>query len=572
MKKAYVIYIILIMSFGCRERINQDDRRNSIEDIANQYFERYLRTFPEKTYFIDSMLPNNVDITLNDSISIHRWETFEDSLYAQVLLIEEEKLNSQKERVIFWALKEHLFQSISKRVCNKHLWNISHLDGWQTYWFYLAQLQPVDSFLERKDAISRWNNIPKYVDTEIENLQKGLAQGYSMPKEIVNMVIEQLKSITNSGMDNNPFLSPAIRAKDENFKQKWSNLVKDVIIPSFEKYTNYLEDIYLSQARDSYALSDLPNGSECYQAYIREHTSLEISGNDIFQKGSEIVLRNKDDILKLGSELFGINQFEAIINQIQKDSTNYFSSAEEKINQSQALMKIAKEESIRWFSKLPSTEVTIKPYAKYEGGEGRYEMATKTNPPYFRLRTENLEQDKKSRNEVLVFHETYPGHHIQIGLEKDLGANHPIFNLFSFTGYVEGWARYSEQLAEEMNLYQTNMALIERRAWQARGMVVDPGIHLNNWSKEKAINYIMESGFDETTAIGLFYRAVIMPGQLTSYDVGGEEIKSLRQQAEDELGVDFEIKAFHDKILENGVIPMAVLSRNVQNWIDDEKN
>jgi uncharacterized protein (DUF885 family) len=182
----------------------------------------------------------------------------------------------------------------------------------------------------------------------------------------------------------------------------------------------------------------------------------------------------------------------------------------------------------------------------------------------------NPEQQRKGGNEITTYHETYPGHHLQIGIQNDIEGLHPISRLIRFASFSEGWARYSEQLAEEMGLYESKAALIERNAWPSRGMVVDPGVHLKGWTKDQAITFIMEAGWSESVALNVYYRILVWPAQLTSYDAGGEEIKALRRLAEDRLKQDFDIKEFHTKILENGSIPLIDLRAIIQEWLDEK--
>lgn len=216
---------------------------------------------------------------------------------------------------------------------------------------------------------------------------------------------------------------------------------------------------------------------------------------------------------------------------------------------------------------LPSTNVIIKPYESYESGTGAYQGATEKKPAYYRINLRDAAKQQKGNNEKLTYHETYPGHHIQIGIQKDLKGLHPISKLLFFTSYVEGWARYSEQLAEEMKLYKTKTALIIRKAWPSRGMVFDPGIHLMNWTKSQVLDFMKESGISEQDALNYYRRVIVWPAQLTSYDVGGEEIKALRKMCKESLGKDFDIKEFHTKILENGAIPLGPLRVLVVDWL-----
>ena len=565
----YFLCVFLIISFlGCTNNKKTKHVSHSITDLANSYHKQYIETFPEMSYLIGDSIVNHTNITSNNIFEMQIWEQFEDTLYDDLLKVNTGNFSNQNEKITYWILKENLEQSIEMRVCKRHLWNVTHMSGWQTNWLYFSELQPVDSPELREQAFERWEKLPTYVSTEIENLKKGLSEGYSMPKEIVILVIDQVQTILSYPIEETPFMSPAKRADNEEFYTQWEAFISEKIIPAFTEYHDFLKNDYLLSARDEVSLLALPSGGECYQAYIRQQTTTHKTGNEIYTLGQEIVADNSRKVIEIGNELYQTDQFSEIIKKQNEDPSNYFKTSEEILETNTLFLENAKKECTKWFSSFPSSEVTIKPYEAYESGEGSYEMATENKPAYFRINLNNPAKQQKGKNEVLSYHEAYPGHHLQIGIERDLKNLHPISKLISFTSYIEGWARYSEQLAEEMGLYQNISALISRRAWPARGMVIDPGVHLKNWTKEQTLDYIMESGFNEEIANSLYQRIVVMPAQLTSYDVGGEEIKALRRLAEKELGSDFDIKVFHEKILENGAIPLSGLRTVIEDWID----
>jgi uncharacterized protein (DUF885 family) len=454
------------------------------------------------------------------------------------------------------------------RICKRNLWNVDHLSGWQAQWTTLADFQPVGTPKLRTQAFERWNKLPAFVATEISNLKKGIAKGYSMPKEIVELVIDQLKVLQEYSMEKSPFMSPAKRDDDPKFKKDWEALVKHTILPSLAKYQDYLVKEYKPKAREAVAISSLPNGSDCYQAYIRKMTTTNKSAEELFQLGQKIVNDNKANVSEIGFEVYNTNEFPEIIQLLLNDPANTFSSSEEILDFDSKLLLKSKNESEKWFAVLPSSDVTIKPYEDHESGVGSYETATGNKPAYFRINLKNLKQQKKSDNEILTIHEAYPGHHLQLGIAKDIKGLHPVSKFIEFGSYVEGWARYSEQLAEEMGLYESKLSLIRRRAYMPRGFVYDTGLHTKNWSKEQVISYIMESGMSADMALTLYQRSIVWPAQLTSYDAGGEEIKALRKIAEEKLGARFNIKEFHTKILENGSIPLSALRTTIEEWIE----
>lgn len=570
--KKYIYLLVLFIFFGCADNSKNQSREVSINVLADSYFSRIIGMHPEYAYYAEIPLEKHDGISSNKLSDVKLWENFEDSLYVELAKLDESKIITKKDKITYWFLKEDLESSIAMRVCKRNLWNVDPESGWQSLWLAIAQIQPVGSKEFRTEAIGRWEKLPIIIEIEINNLKLGISQGYTMPKEIVNKVIDQIQALLDYKIEESPFMLVAKRDGDKEFYEQWKKLISEKIIPVVSKYQYFLKNEYLLAAREDVSVLSLPSGKECYQAYIRKYTSTNKTGNEIFKLGQKIVSVNKNKIEELGEELYNISEFEKIISYLNADSLNYFTTSEEVMETSNRLVEKAKKESEKWFVNLPGTEVTIKPYESYEMGSGAYEQASGEKPAYFRINLNNPKKQQKGNNEVLTFHETYPGHHVQIGLEKEIKNLHPIVKLISFTSYVEGWARYCEQLAEEMSLYESKSALITRRAWPSRGMVVDPGIHIKGWTKIQAVSYMVESGMNKEMALNLYYRSITMPAQLTSYDVGGEEIKALRKLAEDELDKKFDIKEFHSKILENGAIPLSALRKIIEEWIDEKIN
>ncbi len=567
--KNFIYCIVLITCFGCSENIKKETDEPSIVVMADSYYERLLKTFPEAAYYLDIELPEHNGISSNELAALSKWEQYQDSLYGELSKLDLAQITEQTNKITYWLLKEDLEANIGLRICKRNLWDVDHLDGWPSRWTRLAEFQPVGTSELRNQAFERWNKLPAFVTTEISNLKKGIGEGYSMPKEIVDLVIAQLQVLQDYPIADSPFMSPAKRDDNPKFQKDWEALVQNTILPSLSKYQDYLVKEYKSKAREDVAISSLPNGSDCYQAYIRSRTTTNKSADDLFQLGQKIVAQNKADVSKLGFEVYKTNDFAEIIRLITEDSANSFTSAEEILDFNTKLLLKAKKESEKWFAVLPSTEVSIKPYEEHESGVGSYETATGNKPAYYRINLKNIALQKRSDNEILTIHEAYPGHHLQLGIAKDIKGLHPVSKFIEFGSYVEGWARYSEQLAEEMGLYETKFAQIRRRAYMPRGFVYDPGLHTKGWTKEQVINYIIESGMSADMALTLYQRSIVWPAQLTSYDAGGEEIKALRIMAEEKLGERFNIKEFHTKILENGSIPLSALRTTIEEWVTE---
>jgi uncharacterized protein (DUF885 family) len=340
-------------------------------------------------------------------------------------------------------------------------------------------------------------------------------------------------------------------------------------------YRDFLEREYLPNARDALAVTANPNGLDCYKASLRSYTTLNRSPEEVYRIGQETVAANKARVIELGNAKFGTSDLSEIVKRIKAAPDNRFSSEQELIDFSRAVVARAQNESISLFKALPKQEMKVEPFYAFQrgtGGSSYYEPnVDQAKPAYFRINSEIWADETRGGAEVTAVHEGYPGHHMQIALANGLG-NPPITKLTFNSAYAEGWGRYSEMLAEEAGIYKTDYALMSRRLWPARGMAVDPGLHVMGWTREQAVAFMSESGrFTVQEADDIVDRIAVWPGQLTAYDSGGLEIMALRRQAEKELGDKFDIREFHQQVLDGGGVPLGRLRTNVEAWIAEKR-
>ena len=326
-------------------------------------------------------------------------------------------------------------------------------------------------------------------------------------------------------------------------------------------------------ARTELAVTANPDGLLCYEASLQGYTTLDRSGKEVYALGMATVEANKAKVIELGQDAYNLDDFKAIIDRAKADSSDRFGDKEELLQFSRDMVQRAESEMPNWVGNMPSLPVVVVPFEEHEEGTGRsahYRPGTPERPGEYRIPLYEPQGQSRGNAEATAFHETWPGHHLQTAVGQSVEGLHPISQIIWFAGPGEGWARYSEALAEEMGLYNTVAGPIKRRAWPARGMVVDPGIHLFGWTREQAIEFMMVSGrFPDSMGDEMVDRIAILPGQLTAYDSGGLEILALRKRAEDAMGDDFDIQQFHDRILENGTIPLLQLRAHLEAWIAD---
>jgi uncharacterized protein (DUF885 family) len=540
--------------------------------LADNYVAEYVKTFPESAVFSGMTLEHHDGLSDNSPAGLKRWQALEDGWSKELAGIDAAQLFGTPEWVVLGFLREAVESSRQLRVCKYELWPVNQMSGWPFLTTQLAAIQPVGSEQARREALARWGKLPRYLNNELDNLREGLRAGYTTPKANVRLFIEQLDAILAKPVEGWPMYSPASRDESPEFKKAWAALLSGQIKPVVERYNQFLKNEYLGKARESIAIKAHPNGEQCYQASFRSYTTLDRPARETFELGRREVERNLATALAIGKKDFQANDLPTLLERLKQDPANHFTSRDELLKYAQAAVGRAKDHMSKWFSRVPKAEVIVEPYPDFleQTASDSYWPAAEdgSRPAMYRITLFPYQQTTRANAEITAFHEAYPGHHLQLALATERPAAHPITRLVGNSGFSEGWARYAEALAEEMGLYSSNYALANRRLWPARGMVVDPGIHLLGWTREQTVKFVAESGrFDDNTAKALVDRVAMWPGQLTAYDTGALEFFALRKQAQEKLGSRFDIREFHTVLLENGSVTLPMLREQVTHWL-----
>jgi uncharacterized protein (DUF885 family) len=470
-------------------------------------------------------------------------------------------------------LREALEGAKAARIARQELWGVSQFSGWQTQLPQLAALQPVGSAAARDKALARWRQMPRYVDNEIANLREGLRLGYSSPRPIVGLVIGQLEAVLAMPVRTSPLFAPAQNDKTPEFQAAWERLLSGEINPALKRYRDFLKNEYLPKARTSLGMAELPNGKAAYQALFRQATSLDRPAEETYKLGEQAVARNVGQAAEIGRKLYGGADLAEVIKKMASDPNNHFTSREDLLDFSKKAVERARLALPAWFALIPKAQVVIEPIPEFleKTASSAYEAAADgSRPGIYRINLYQPKAQTKANAEATAFHEAYPGHHFQISVAAEQKGRPFIALIVGCGSYIEGWARYTEALAEEMGLYTTEYGRINRRLWPAHGMVVDPGLHVFGWTRERAVRYILDTGrFSPHEAESLVDRIIATPTQLTTYDTGGLEFFALRAKAEKVLGRKFDIKAFHTEVLRYGAVTLPMLREIVDRWIAD---
>ncbi|MET0395616.1 MAG: DUF885 domain-containing protein [Longimicrobiaceae bacterium] len=543
--------------------------------LADEYVREFVARFPEEAEGNGMTIARHDGLTDNSLAARREWEARQDAWAAELARIDGGALWGRPEWVTHGMLREQLEAARGRRVCRRELWPVSHMNGWHANLAELAGTQPVGTPELRAQALARWRRVPRFLDTEVANLREGVRLGYTTPRRNVELVIGQLDALLATPAEESPFFDPARRDSAPEFRAAWRALLEREVAPAVRRYRDYLRDEYRGAAREAVGVSANRDGAACYRASFRGFTTLDRAPEETAALGRARVERNLAEAREVARAAYGTDDVLAVLDRIRADSARRFRGRDDLMAFAQGAVERAAAAAPGWFRTVPRARVEIVPHPAFleRSASDQYAPAAEdgSRPATYRINLYEPERKSRANAEITAFHETYPGHHLQISAAQELPGAHDVTGLVSSGAFVEGWARYAEALAEEMGLYTDPAARVTRRIWPARGMVVDPGIHVMGWTREQAVRYLMETGRGRESAETMVDRIAVLPGQLTAYDTGGLEFFALRERAERELGPAFDVRDFHDAVLGHGTITLPMLREAVDRWIASKK-
>jgi uncharacterized protein (DUF885 family) len=546
-----------------------------VRALADAYLEGFFERNPDQVTLFGVPGRRHDALPDNSLAALRAWQAKEDAWLDQAKKIDPAAITSGPLRGTYAIVREALESSAAARVCRLELWTVSQfVNGWQVQDGYTVTIQPVGTDEARKDALARWSRLPKYVDTEIANLREGLKAGYSAPKGNVRIVIDQMDSLIATPTAESPFDSPSVRDKTPEFAKQFDLLVREQIVPAFTRYRDFLRAEYLPAAREAIGVSANPNGAACYDASVRFHSSLPAPAADVHAIGLREVEHLDAEMQAIGARVFSTGDVPVLLQRARTEKQYLFKNSEDLISRSQAALARAKARIHESFGLLPKADVVIERYPKFreKNGPNEYNPPAEdgSRPAVFFINAYEAEKRSRVEAESTAFHETIPGHHLQIAIALERKEIHPIGRYLGNSGYTEGWALYAERLADEMKLFSTDfdrLGMLSSQALRAARLVVDSGIHTLGWTRQQAIDFMLaHTAEDPTEVASEVDRYIIYPGQATAYMLGKLEISKARDEAQQRMGQRFDLKAFHDQVLEDGAIPVSFLHEKIRAW------
>ena len=567
MNKIYLLYFLFLL-ISCSKYSSKDSLNNliaSYENYKKNKNENYpLGVFTEEIF--------------------ETYANFCDSLKVELNKIDSKKLN--EDDLISYNLLEFVLNETVIKYKYKTHWNPILSDGG----FHLSLTYRVRPITNKKSALSYLKllkSIPNYINQQSTLIKKGIDAGISQPLVIFKGYRSTYeKHITLTAEENfyyTPFKNLPKQLSDYE-KDSLIKAAKDVVlydvIPAFKNVKDFFENIYYPYTRKSIGISETPNGEEYYQSRIDYYTTLNETPKSIHEKGLKEVARIRKKMESIVDEVKFKGDLQQFITFLRMDPQFYAKTPEELLKHARNIAKKLDEQLPRYFKTLPRKPYGVAPVPeaiapKYTGGRYIGTSPESTDPGYYWVNTYNLPSRPLYVIPSLTAHEAVPGHHLQGALNQELPETIPEFrrNLY-LSAYGEGWGLYTEYLAEEMGIYTTpyeHFGKLTYEMWRACRLVVDTGIHAFGWTREKAVNYMADN-----TALSLHEvnteidRYISWPGQALAYKIGELKIRELRKKVQEKLGSQFDIREFHEIILEKGTVTLGILEKRIEDYIESK--
>ncbi len=453
----------------------------------------------------------------------------------------------------------------------------------------LPRQHPLRSAVDVRNYIARLRAVPDYFDQHIELMNAGLASGRTLPRVVLEGRDEPIASVARlEDPQQSAFYEPLRRlpatiapALRSELQQQARAAIREAVIPAHQRLLRFMRERYIPRARTELAATRLPDGAAWYRRQIIDYVTEDLTPAQIHQIGLAEVARIRGEMQKIIDELQFDGDFAAFLDFLRGDPQFYARSADELLAQAAWVAKRADGALPGYFGKLPrlpygvqAVPDAIAPY--YTAGRYVPPAQASSEPGWYWVNTHDLPSRPLYNLPALTLHEAVPGHHLQHALAIEHGGQ-PAFRRYSYiSAYGEGWALYAEELGVEMGIYRTpyeRFGQLTYAMWRACRLVVDTGIHSQDWTRQQALDYMLAntalSAHEVTTEID---RYISWPGQALSYMIGKIRIVELRREAEAALGPDFDLRGFHDTVLEIGSVPLPILAEHVRGWIELQKS
>jgi len=561
-----------------------EDRRKALNHLFDDYWQDNLRHSPEFASMIG-------DKRYNDQISDYSVKAFNEGLEREqgflMRLAAIDTTSFTPQEIISRDLLLHQFTEDQESAEFKE-WEmpVNQMSGiHQTYPRLVAQLE-FKTVKDYDDWIARLHAIPTAFEQTTHNMSIGVEDHRVPPKFLMEKVLEQVKELAHQKPEDLPLAMPLQKfpssippGEQARIKQEMLGVIAKEVQPAYLRFQRFLEVTYVPAGREEPGISSLPDGAKYYAFSIRRTTTTKLTAEQIHQIGLDEVKRDETEMLAIAQKL-GFQDLKSFRASLKTDPKQHGATREQLLNDYRQILKPMQAKLPELFGRLPKAPFEVVPvpeFAEKTSAPAYYDAGTPdgSRPGRLTIDTYNSEQRNLYAVEAIAYHEGLPGHHLQISISQELQGV-PEFRKFGgYSAYAEGWGLYSERLGKDIGFYQdpySDYGRLEADIWRAIRLVVDTGVHSKHWTRDQMVQFFHDhSAIDEPSIQAEVDRYIAWPSQALAYKIGQLKILELREKAKKELGVKFDIRAFHDQVLDSGALPLDVLETRINDWITEQK-
>lgn len=493
---------------------------------------------------------------------------------------EQERLNHA---LMVRSLREQLEQARFKD------WEmpVSQFNGIHLWYASMPSYLPFRNVKDYENYLSRLHQMPGRLDQAMAHMRDGMRDNLMPPKYLLEKVAGQAQQVADAPLDKSSFTEPLRKFPDSISEQDRARLrtsieeaVKNEIMPAYTKFAHFVREEYAPRGRTDPGVWALPDGAARYQFAVKHQTTTDFTADQIHEMGLKSVAQIEEEMLKI-ARTQGFNDLKSFNAHIQQDPALHAKSGQQLLELYTKYRDQMYTKLPELFERLPKNKLDVVPMESFRSADSvpaDYSLGSGDGSRPGRINVNEYAPEKRLllNVEAIAYHEGVPGHHLQFSITQEL-TDLPPFRRFAldFNAYSEGWAFYAERLGREVGFYQdpySDYGRLQNEMWRAVRWVVDTGVHSKHWSRQQMIDFFHEhTAMDDQNIATEVDRYIAWPGQALSYKMGQMKILEQRARAQKELGTKFDVRAFHEAILDQGPLPLDVLETKINEWIEARK-
>ncbi len=560
------------------------DRRQALNDLFHEYWEDTLKHDPEFASSIG-------DKRYNDQISDYSVAAINDTLAREqrflLRLAAIDPTGFTDQETISQQLLIRRFEQDEEAAAFKE-WEmpVNQMGGIYSEYPRLVAELSFDTVKDYDDWIARLHALPQAFEQVTTNMSIGMDDHRVPPKYLLQKTLEQVKQLAGQKPEDSPLALPLKKfpasipaPEQERIKTEMLAAISKEVLPAYQRFARFLEVSYVPAGRDKPGVDALPDGAKFYQFLIKRTTTIGLTAAQIHQIGLDEVAKDEAQMLLIAQKL-GFRDLTGFRASLKTDPKMHPASADALLYTYRGYLKPMQAKLPELFGRLPRASFEVVPVPDYiakTSAPAYYEAGTPDGSRPGRLFIDTY--DATDRNlyavEDIAYHEGIPGHHLQISIAQEL-TDIPEFRKYGhYTAFTEGWGLYAERLGKDVGFYQdpySDYGRLEADIWRAIRLVVDTGVHSQGWTRDQMVQYFHDhSNIDEPSIQAEVDRYIAWPSQALAYKIGQLKILELRDRAQKALGAKFDLRAFHDQVIDSGALPLDVLEQRIDAWIASQK-